>query len=407
MSEITQALATLIKQQGDAVQAWLASEFIQTPACFYSSVDLRHSGAKLVPVDTNLFPAGFNHLSTPSRAKAVELIKRFIARAEIPIQNVLIIPENHTRNIGYLDNLQALMSLFKQAGLCVRIGSLSAQAGEELELQDSDGELLVQKPLIKQGNIVRTDEGFEPDMIVVNNDMTSGSPDILKGVTQLIVPQIGLGWYRRKKSIHFDAYSQVADQFSRQFGLDSWRIAALHHKCGRIDFKERKGIDCVALGVEKLLHQLREKYAQYGIKQEPYVFIKSDSGTYGMGIMTARSGDEVVEMNKKIRNKMNTVKEGAQTTEVIIQEGVATIDEIDGGIAEPMIYLVDGTPVGGAYRVNRDRDIYNNLNAKGMSFVPLCENASKECLSGSPQGLIAQLATLAASREEYGDLYMI
>ncbi len=230
---------------------------------------------------------------------------------------------------------------------------------------------------------------------------------MLKGITQLIVPAIGQGWYRRKKSIHFDAYADVAHRFAQQFNLDPWLIAAQHHRCGLVNFKDRKGIECVALGVDKVLRLIADKYAQYGIEEEPYVFVKADSGTYGMGIMIVRSGDEVIEMNKKSRNKMNAIKEGVQTTEVIIQEGVPTIDLIEDAQAEPMVYLINGHPVGGAHRVNGERDAYNNLNAKGMRFVPMCQDASKECMSRSPIALISQLATLAAAREEYGEEYSI
>jgi glutamate--cysteine ligase len=404
-SPVRAALYALLETRADDVKAWLRDGFAQTPPCFYSSVDVRHSGQKLVPVDTNLFPAGFNHLSAPSQTEAIAHIQGFIARQKGAIQRVLIIPENHTRNLGYLSNLQALKSLFERAGFEAQIGRLDAT--ETLTLEDAEGRALLQHPLQKDGNCLCTTDGFKPDMIVVNNDLTSGSPEILKGITQLIVPAIGQGWYRRKKSIHFDAYAQVARQFAAAFNLDQWLIAAEHHKCGRVNFKERQGIECVALGVDKLLRKVAEKYAQYGIDETPYAFIKADSGTYGMGIMIVRSGDEVIEMNKKSRNKMNTTKEGAQTSEVIIQEGVPTIDEVDGGMAEPMVYLIDGHPVGGAYRVNAQRDAYNNLNAAGMHFVPMCVDASQECMSRSPIALISQLATLAAAREEYGEEYSI
>ncbi len=404
-SPVREALYALLNERADEVKTWLREGFTRTPPCFYSSVDVRHSGHKLVPVDTNLFPAGFNHLSAPSKAEAIGHIKSFMARQNTPIHRVLIIPENHTRNLGYLSNLQALKNLFERAGCETQIGRLDAD--ETLTLQDAEGLELLQYPLQKDGNCLCTSSGFKPDMIVVNNDLTSGSPEPLRGVTQLIVPAIGQGWYRRKKSIHFDAYAEVARQFSAAFDLDPWLIAAEHHKCGRVNFKERQGIECVALGVDKLLRQVAEKYAQYGIDETPYAFIKADSGTYGMGIMIVRSGDEVIEMNKKSRNKMNAIKEGVQTTEVIIQEGVPTIDEVDGGMAEPMVYLIDGHPVGGAYRVNEQRDAYNNLNATGMHFVPMCVDAATECMSRSPIALISQLATLAAAREEYGENYSI
>lgn len=413
MSAIIDEFKTMLQTNREAVDVWFEAACRQTPPCFYSSVDIRHAGYKLAPVDTNLFPAGFNHLSNAAKARAVVQIHHFIASLNKPVKQVLILPENHTRNLGYLDNLLALKGLFETAGLSAQIGSLASP--EKLELAGSDGTSLTEYPLVKTGNQLSTSDGFIPDLIVVNNDLTSGSPEILKGITQIVVPQTGQGWYRRRKTIHFDAYERVARQFAEHFKIDPWLIAAHFHKCGRIDFRERKGIECVALGVEKVLRQIRAKYEEYGIAEEPYVYVKADSGTYGMGIMTVRAGEEVTDMNKRIRNKMDVIKEGVQSTEVIIQEGVPTIDVVEEQVAEPMLYLVNGEPVGGAYRVNETRDRFSNLNASGMHFHGMCDEEEpgdsahaqvKHC-NFMVFGLIAKLATLAASREEYGEEYSI
>ena len=61
-----------------------------------------------------------------------------------------------------------------------------------------------------------------------------------------------------------------------------------------------------------------------GVTDTPYVVVKADAGTYGMGVMTVRDADEVRGLNRKQRNKMAVVKEGLPVTEVIIQEGVPT-----------------------------------------------------------------------------------
>ncbi len=404
-------LCTLLKDQCAEVQDWFARSYASSPPNFYSSVDLRHSGPKLVPVDTNLFPAGFNNLSPAARERARTQIRAFCDGLPHEVKRVVIVPENHTRNLGYLANLNALTELFQAENIEVRIGNLTAE-DEPLELELADGSVMTQVPLLRDGNTLHTKEGFVPDLIVINNDMTSGSPEILRGVTQTIVPKTGQGWYRRRKTIHFEAYQMVAEKFAQHFDLDPWHFTAGFHKCGRISFKERKGVDCVALGVDKLMHRLRDQYAARGISEEPYVFIKADSGTYGMGIMTARSGDEIIEMNKKSRNKMQTIKESTESSEVIIQEGIQTIDRIEGFSAEPMLYLVNGRSIGGAMRVNEERDAEGNLNAKGMRFVSLCDAEESTGMklgtcSFSPHGIIAQLATLAAAREEYGDDYSI
>lgn len=411
-SLVMDRLKVLANERGDEMCAWMEARAMESGAPFYSSVDVRHAGFKLAPVDTNLFPAGFNQLSTAARSRAAQRIKARLTRYNA-VKRVLIIPENHTRNTGYIDNLTALLAIIKEAGCEVELGSLAA-SDVAIEVTNSRGEILREMPLKREGSLLKTASAFCPQLILLNNDLTSGLPDSLRGVSQPIVPRPSQGWHRRRKSIHFDAYDKLAREFAAAFDIDPWLISAEFHKCGRVDFGERQGLECVAMGVEKVLHKIRSHYANYGITHEPYVYVKSDSGTYGMGIMTVRSGEEMLEINKKIRNKMNVIKEGVQSTEVIIQEGVPTVDVIANAPAEPMLYLVDGHAVGGAYRVNDQRDAENNLNASGMRFVGMCDESEHAhehqplppCQFGA-LGLIAELASLAAQREEYGEGYSI
>ena len=413
-SPILDQFRQLFATRADDVQRWLETKRTAMGAPFYSSVDIRHAGFKLAPVDTNLFPAGFNKLSAAARIRAAARFKLRLSEHQQATRNVLIIPENHTRNIGYLDNLAALRDILIAAGCEVRIGSLAATADQPIEVTGSDGVPFHEIALLRDGTMLSTADGFTPDLIVLNNDLTAGMPEVLRGVSQPIVPRPAQGWHRRRKTIYFEAYDRLAREFAADFALDPWAITTEFQKCGRVDFGEKQGLDCVAVNVEKTLYKIRQHYARYGITDEPYVYVKSDSGTYGMGIMTVRSGDEVIEINKKNRNKMNVIKEGVQSTEVIIQEGVPTIDRVDGAPAEPMVYAVDGFAVGGAYRVNDQRDAMNNLNATGMRFVGMCDAAEEgkahvsmpDC-SFNALGLIAGLASLAARGEEYGEGYSI
>ena len=404
----------LLANHTDDVQRWIETKRAAMGAPFYSSVDIRHAGFKLAPVDTNLFPAGFNKLSAAARTRAAARFKARLNEYKPITRRVLIIPENHTRNIGYLDNLAALRDILIEAGAEVRIGSLLATPEQPIEVAGSDGVAFHEVALTRDGTTLATADGFTPDLIVLNNDLTAGMPEVLRGVSQPIVPRPAQGWHRRRKTIYFEAYDRLAREFAADFALDPWAITTEFQKCGHVNFGEKQGLDCVALNVEKTLFKIRQHYARYGITDEPYVYVKSDSGTYGMGIMTVRSGDEVIEINKKNRNKMNVIKEGVQSTEVIIQEGVPTIDRVDGAPAEPMVYAVDGFAVGGAYRVNDQRDALNNLNATGMRFVGMCDAAEDgtaqvsmpDCSFGA-LGLIASLASLAARGEEYGEGYSI
>jgi glutamate--cysteine ligase len=428
-------LKQLAETRGAEIAAWMDARRMESGAPFYSSVDVRHAGFKIAPVDTNLFPAGFNQLSAAARGRATARVAARLERygvrsareplaagvseakggqaslASLPLKRILVIPENHTRNTGYIDNLTALLFILRATGCEVELGSLAA-TDAPIEVVNSAGEMLREMPLKREGSLLKTASAFCPQLIVLNNDLTSGLPEVLRGVAQPIVPRPSLGWHRRRKSIYFEAYAKLAHAFATAFAIDPWLITPEQHKCGRVNFSERQGLECVAMGVEKVLHKIRAHYARYGIADEPYVYVKSDSGTYGMGIMTVKSGDEILEINKKIRNKMNVIKEGVQSTEVIIQEGIPTVDRIDAAPAEPMMYLVDGHAVGGAYRVNEARDAQNNLNATGMRFVGMCDEGEEgkvtmtECTFGA-LGLIAQLASLAAQREEYGESYSI
>ncbi|MDE3017127.1 MAG: glutamate--cysteine ligase [Pseudomonadota bacterium] len=403
---ILSTLKILNDTRGEEIEHWLAEKRAAAAPYFYTSVDLRHSGLRLVPVDTNLYPAGFNNLSPAATSRAARFVAGFLTERYPAAKRIAVIPENHTRNLFYLENLSMLLSLFERAGVEVRLGSLVA-AGP-LTLQTRSGKTITQYPLVRRGDQLSL-EDFMPDLIVINNDMTSGAPEILQGLAQPVIPPLSMGWWQRRKSVHFAAYQALMEDFAKTFGIDSWLLSANFYRCGMVDFKERAGLDCIAHGVESVLASLRQKYKRYGIEDEPYVYVKAESGTYGMGVMTARSPADVLELNKKERNKMQVIKEGARVSEVIIQEGIQTIDRVEGNPAEPLIYLIDGIPAGGIWRINENRDAFGNLNAAGMEFTGMCDESEDECGQWRTLenchfrsfGIVAAIAALAAAREDY------
>ena len=120
---------------------------------------------------------------------------------------------------------------------------------------------------------------------------------------------------------------------------------------------------------------IRAKYREYGITEEPFVIVKADAGTYGMGIMTVKSPDEVRDLNRKQRNKMAVVQGRPRGQRVMVQEGVYTFESVNDAVAEPVVYMIDHFVVGGFYRVHTERGTDENLNAPGMQFVPLAFDA--------------------------------
>jgi glutamate--cysteine ligase len=392
------------------IERWFRLQWQDHVPPFYGSVDLRTAGFKLAPVDTNLYPGGFNNLSDDVLPLAVQAAMAAIERADPGADKLLLIPENHTRNMFYLANVLRLGAILTQAGVSVRYGSLNAELTESLTLDLPDGQKLRVEPLRRVGDRVGLD-GFDPGLILVNNDLSAGLPDILKGLTdQILLPPLHAGWAVRRKSHHFSAYSDLAQQFAQVLGIDPWLIDPYFATCGHVDFHAGEGEGCLQDNVAWLLAKIRAKYREYGIDEKPFVIVKADAGTYGMGVMSVRDPADMMNLNRRTRNKMAVGKEGRQTQEVILQEGVPTIEAVDAGNAEPVVYLIDRYVVGGFYRVNAERGRDENLNAPGMRFVPLpfscpCNLPDRSAaLEDAPNrfyayGVIARLALLAAALE--------
>jgi len=392
------------------IETWLRRAFLVTPAPFYCSVDLRNAGYKLAPVDTNLFPAGFNNLNPAFAPLCIHALQSAMEHLCPQARGLLLLPERHTRNLHYLESVATLRDLAEQAGYEVRVGSLIAEQDKALNIELPSGRTLELFPLERKGRRIEAG-GFSPCAIVLNNDLSAGIPDILHDLEQSIIPPMDLGWWKRKKSCHFRHYDDVVREFAALIGIDPWLINPLFDNCGDIDFMQREGEDCLAERVESLLASIRVKYAEYGIEREPFVVVKADSGTYGMGVMTARSVDEVRNLNRKERTRMAASKEGLGISQVIVQEGVYTFESIDDAVAEPVVYMIDRFVVGGFYRVHTQRGIDENLNHPGSHFVPLafadaCATPNTQLAPDAPPnrfyayGVIARLALLAAAREQ-------
>jgi glutamate--cysteine ligase len=394
-----------------AIERWFRLEWMEHTPPFYTSVDVRNAGFKLAPVDTNLFPGGWNNLTEEMLPLAVQAAMAAIEKICPEAKNLLLIPEKHTRNTWYLTNVQRLKQIFTQAGLNVRLGSLDDAVKEPATLTLPDGSELTVEPLLRtRGRLGLKD--FDPCTILLNNDLSAGIPKVLENLhEQYLLPPLHAGWAVRRKTNHFQAYEEVAKKFAKLLGMDPWLINPMFSHCGQVNFQEGTGIECVQSNVETLLGKIRRKYKEYGINEKPFVIVKADNGTYGMGIMTVRDAKELDEIGRRTRNKMSVAKDNQEITEVIIQEGVPTYERVNDAVAEPVVYMIDRYVVGGFYRVHAERGIDENLNSPGASFVPLAFAESTQLPRAGVRpgvsapnrfymyGVIARLAMLAASYE--------
>ena len=397
-----------------AIERWVRLEWQEHTPPFYCSVDLRNAGYKLAPVDTNLFPGGFNNLSTEMLPLAVQAAMAAIDKYCPDARNLLMIPEVHTRPPMYLPNVARLMQIFRQTGLHGRLGSLSPEVTQPTPLALPDGNMLVVEPLVRSPNGRRVGlADFDPCTILLNNDLSAGIPAILENIhEQSLLPPLHAGWALRRKSNHFKAFDEVAKKFGKLIDIDPWLVNPLHSKVGEIDLQEDVGTEQLADAVSALLSKIKKKYKEYGMKeQKPFVIVKPDAGTYGMGVMTVKDASEVRDLSRAQRNKMTVIKDGVAVTDMIVQEGVPTFESINDAVAEPVVYMIDRYVVGGFYRVHAERGIDQNLNAPGSQYVPLAfaQQHAVPDLKAKPgtaapnrfyvYGVVARLGLLAASLE--------
>jgi glutamate--cysteine ligase len=394
-----------------AIERWFRLEWMEHTPPFYSSVDIRNAGFKLAPVDTNLYPGGWNNLTQEMLPLAVQAAMAAIEKICPEARNLLIIPENHTRNTFYLANVAQLSRIFHMAGLNVRIGSIDPEIKETTTLNLPHGEQITLEPVLRSQYRVGL-KHFDPCTILMNNDLSAGAPGILEDLhEQYLLPPLHAGWTVRRKSRHFQSYEELAKRFGKLLGIDPWLINPIFAKAEGVDFAEGVGMDQVAAQVDAVLTKTRRKYKEYGINEKPFAVVKADNGTYGMGIMTVRDAKELEEVSRRTRNKMAVSKDGQRVRDVIIQEGVLTNERINDAVAEPVVYMMDRYVVGGFYRIHADRSVDENLNAPGAQFVPLAFEHSNHLPqpgvkpgASAPNrfymyGVVARLAMAAASYE--------
>ena len=407
----TNELEQRILESLPAIERWFRLEWMEHTPPFYTSVDVRNAGFKLAPVDTNLFPGGFNNLTSEMLPLAVQAAMAAIEKICPEAKNLLLIPEKHTRNTFYLANVQRLMQIFHMAGMNVRLGTLDDAITSPTAIELPDGTSLTMEPLVRsRGRLGLKD--FDPCTILLNNDLSAGIPKVLENLhEQYLLPPLHAGWAVRRKTNHFAAYEEVAKKFAKLLGMDPWLINPLFARCGEVNFTDGTGAECLMSNAEALLAKVKRKYKEYGIQEKPFIIVKADAGTYGMGIMTVRDPKDLMDLNRRSRNKMSVIKDGQEVSEVILQEGVPTYERVNDAVAEPVVYMIDRYVVGGFYRVNAERGIDENLNSPGASFVPLAFAESGHLPrpgvkpgASAPNrfymyGVIARLAMLAASYE--------
>ena len=98
-------LDALLLKNWERVKSWFDGHIIGARQAaplripIYTSVDLRNAGYKLAPVDTNIYPAGFNNLCTIYNEECVISFKNYIDKDYGDVKKILLITEALSKNI--------------------------------------------------------------------------------------------------------------------------------------------------------------------------------------------------------------------------------------------------------------------------------------------------------------------
>lgn len=388
-------LSAHLEENRELITNWMTKKRSEVPIPIYGSVDIRDSGWKVAVVDANHFPAGFNNISDQDVERLSSLLREHILRQNPECKWVHLYPESHTRNQGYIENVATIKRLIENGGFRCTVGSPELEGHGSLD--GITGPLVLEMVLVEGESLLV--DGQKPDLIMLNNDLTEGMVDGL-GAHQ-VSPPPHMGWQRRRKSEHYACLQEYVDEIAEILNIDPWHLLAdwfvSEGKC----LEKETCRKILASEVDEFLARISARYETLGIDREPVAFIKNDSGTYGLGIMAVRSGDELLTLSNRKFKKLMYSKGGVDVENFLIQEGVPTnIKTPDGAPVEPVVYLVDGEAASWFYRINPKKGEMENLNSPSAKFHPYSEvgTAYGEHAHGW-HALIAELSMLAMGAE--------
>lgn len=387
-----------ISRRRKEIDLWIESHRAKIVVPLYSSVDLRFSEHKIAPIDTNVFPAGFNNLSAGFRKRAGELFRKSLSSKYPSAEKILLVPELNTKNAYYWENVSVIKSVLKDVGYEVRVGIADEEFRKpRVSFSSACGEEIDAYKVSRSNGLARIDE-FTPDLVMINNDFSEKCPKTLSDLRQPVLPPVEIGWHARRKNVHFEFYNALCGELAGILDMDPWTISVETVLETGVDFDSPADRQRVGTRTEEVLSSIRTEYSKRNIDTEPSLFVKSNSGTYGMAVASVSEPLDIVNMNSRDRKKMRVSKGGVPVRDVVIQEGVPTSLRVgEGMVAEPVVYLVEAEVAGMFYRANPTRGELENLNSRGMKFVP-CEPSST---SGIPPAfdLVSRVATIAAGYE--------
>jgi glutamate--cysteine ligase len=391
-----------IVENCDAVEQWFKQKSDGLAFPFYSSYDIRDSGLKVVPVDANIFPAGFNNICQQDKDSAVQVAFEYLKSHYTSTgQQIFLVAEEHTTNPYYWENVNSIQKILTGAGYQVLV-CWPKSLETPFEAQSMTGtKITVYGSENRNGEIWSGDK--KADLIICNNDFSLSYPDWSMNLKTPMNPPHELGWYKRRKDEFFTQYNQLVKEFAQVIGMAPEHMQVKTLRFDGFDVDDEKSRGDLADKVKIFIDELKESYARLGIEQKPFVFLKNIAGTYGLAVTQVHEADEIRSWTYKSRKKMKAAKGGRDVESLIIQEGVSTRFTTETETAEPCVYMIGRKLVGGFLRTHNQKGPEESLNSPGAIYKKMCMSDLEINLSGCPMenvyGWLSKLSVLSIALE--------
>ena len=175
----------------------------------------------------------------------------------------------------------------------VRIGSLNPEITTATKLDLADGGSLTLEPIVRHGRRVGVAD-FDPCMVLLNNDLSAGPPAILTEHRPADRTAARRRLVQPPQVAPLRGLRGVAEQFASSPRHRSVAGRSVLRRVRRDRLPgARPARSASRRTSRRCWRAIAAKYAEYGIDEKPFVIVKADAGTYGMGIMTVRDVDDV------------------------------------------------------------------------------------------------------------------
>ncbi len=372
-------LLNRVIESQEEIESWLNAYETSEEIPLYLSTDIRDSDFKASVVDSNLFPAGFNNICEADLDQAAAILRERVLSQNHDARKILLIMEEHTRNKWYLENIYTLKVIIIRAGFEVLITTPRADVFEDAQeltlISQKENSLSLLNPKIA----LAKDNNIKFDFVVLNHDLINGIPHLLKQANLETNPSMHAGWHSRLKSKHFIFEEQLLKEFCSITKLDPWFFSCLDVSVDSMNINEEVDRDTLSECASELFSQIQTKYDKYRINSHPFIFLKANYGTYGMGVLSVSNPSQIKELNRKMRNKLYKGKGTSLITSFLLQEGIPSIHKVDQMSAEVCLYQISNQYIGSFYRIHENKTDLDSLNSPGMQFRSIGRDIHAPC----------------------------